>query len=88
MEKSSGREHSVSLMNRANMSLSGVTDVTEFSDCRVLLKTSMGGLCVKGKKLSISQLNTDAGTLDVNGEIQTIQYTGGSDGGFFAGLFK
>ena len=48
----------------------------------------MGGLCLKGKKLSINQLNTDTGTLDVNGEIQLIQYTSGGDNGFFAGLFK
>lgn len=88
MEKTTKSEHSMSLLNRANMSLTGILDVSEFSDTRVILKTSMGGLCVKGKKLSINQLNTDTGTLDVNGEIQLIQYTTGGSDGFFAGLFK
>ena len=45
------------------MSLSGVNDVSEFSDSQVMLKTSMGGLCIKGKNLSINQLNTDTGML-------------------------
>ncbi len=87
MEKNTA-EHSISMLNRANMSLSGVTDVTEFSENRVILKTIMGGLCIKGKKLSISRLNTDTGTLDVNGEIQLIQYTTSAGGGLFTGLFK
>ena len=31
MEKVVSREHSLTMMNRANMSLSGVTEVSEFS---------------------------------------------------------
>lgn len=86
MEKT--REHSVSIVNRAKMSLSGISDVSEFSDTRVVLKTSMGGLCIKGKKLTINQLNTDTGTLDVAGEVQSVNYTSSGSDGFFAGLFK
>ena len=41
------KEHSISLVNRSKMSLSGVNDVSEFSDSQVMLKTSMGGLCIK-----------------------------------------
>ena len=81
-------EHIIIMKNRANMSLSGVKDVSEFSDSKVVLKTSMGGLIIKGKKLTISQLNTDTGTLEVNGEIQSAQYTAAAGEGFFTGLFK
>lgn len=89
MEKSFAvKEHSLSLVNRDKMSLTGVNDVSEFSDTRVVLKTNMGGLCIKGKNLSINQLNTDTGTLDVNGEVQIIQYLNRGKDGFFAGLFK
>lgn len=35
------KEHSISLVNRSKMSLSGVNDVSEFSDSQVMLKTSM-----------------------------------------------
>ena len=58
------KEHSISLVNRSKMSLSGVNDVSEFSDSQVMLKTSMGGLCIKGKNLSINQLNTDKARTD------------------------
>ena len=76
------KEHSISLVNRSKMSLSGVNDVSEFSDSQVMLKTSMGGLCIKGKNLSINQLNTDTGMLDVKGEIHSIQYAQGNANGF------
>ena len=49
------KEHSISLVNRSKMSLSGVIAVSEFSDSQVMMKTSMGGLCIKGKNLSINQ---------------------------------
>ncbi len=81
-------EHSISLVNRASMSLTGVEEVSEFSDTRVDMKTSMGRLCVRGKGLAISRLDTDNGTLDVNGEIQLVQYRNGGKDGVFAGLFK
>ena len=66
------KEHSISLVNRSKMSLSGVNDVSEFSDSQVMLKTSMGGLCIKGKNLSINQLNTDTGMLDVKDTFDTV----------------
>lgn len=88
MEKNNNTTHSLSLMDRKNLSVSGVGDVSEFSDNQVILKTTMGGLCIKGKNLSISQLNTDNGTLDVSGEVNVIQYTNKSKDGLLAGLFK
>lgn len=88
MEKTAAAEHSLSMMNRSVMSLSGVKDVSEFSDTRVMLKTTMGNLCIKGKKLTINQLNTENGTLDVRGEIHSIQYTSGGRDGLLTGLFK
>lgn len=88
MEKTTNKEHSLSMLNRANMSLSGVTEVSEFSQNKVILKTTMGDLCIKGKKLNVNQLNTDSGTLDVKGEIQAIQYTTAAKDGFLTGLFK
>lgn len=82
------KEHSISLINRSQMSLSGINDVTEFSENQVILRTNMGGLSIKGKNLSINQLNTDTGRLDVKGEIHQIQYVNRGKDGFFASLFK
>ena len=82
------REHSLTMENRKNMSLTGVSDVKEFSDGKVILKTTLGGLLIRGKKLEISHLDTDAGLLKVSGEIDLIKYTTASGGGVLEGLFK
>lgn len=81
------KTHSISLIDRADMSLTGVTDVREFSDNRISLKTELGGLLIRGKKLNISHLDTDTGVLSINGEIDMIKYTS-SNGGALEGLFK
>lgn len=72
MEKQS---HVITLENRANMTLTGVSEVVNFSETAVELITNMGGLTVKGKSLNISRLNTDTGELSVNGDIHSMQYT-------------
>lgn len=84
----SGREHSITLENKSKLSLSGIKEVSEFSDNKVELKTNMGGLCIKGKSLTINQLNTDTGLLEVKGEISQMFYVNKGKDGFFAGLFK
>ncbi len=88
MEKHEAREHTLTLLDRKRMTLTGVLDVSEFSETQVILKTSLGGLCIKGSALSISKLDTDNGTLDVGGEIREIRYMNKSGGKFLAGLLK
>lgn len=88
MEKHEAREHTLTLSDRKRMTLTGVLDVSEFSETQVILKTSLGGLCIKGSALSISKLDTDNGTLDVGGEIREIRYMNKGGGKFFAGLLK
>lgn len=82
------KTHSLTMTDRKDIALTGVTDVKEFSESRVVLKTVMGGLCVRGKKLNISRLNTDTGELRVSGEVDMIKYTSSAGGGIIEGLFK
>lgn len=84
MEKS----HILSMTDRKDISLTGVTDVKEFSESKVVLKTVMGSLLIRGKKLTISRLNTDTGELRVSGDIDMIKYTTAAGGGVLEGLFK
>ena len=81
------KAHSLTLTDRAAMSLTGVTDVKEFSDNKITLKTELGGLLIRGKKLNMSHLDTDTGVLSVSGEIDMIKYTS-SQSGALEGLFK
>lgn len=86
--KKTAPEHSLTMINRREMSLSGVSDVRSFSEALVELETCMGGLIIKGKCLTINKLNTETGELKVNGEINSINYTAKKKDGLFTGLFK
>ena len=81
-------EHSIELHERSKMILTGVNDVSEFSDDTVKLKTNMGALTVKGTGLTISKLNTNDGDVEINGSINSIQYQTKQKSGFFESLLK
>ncbi len=80
--------HSMELHDRAKMTLTGVTDVSEFSDSAVKLKTNMGAMTVKGEGLTISRLNTNDGDVEINGSINSIQYQTKQKTGFWDSLLK
>ncbi len=81
--------HSLLLENRERMALGGVTEVCGFSESSISLKTVCGALLVKGKKLSMSKLNTETGELSVSGDIMSIQYSHDKKkGSLLEGLFK
>ncbi|MGN0183309.1 MAG: sporulation protein YabP [Candidatus Ornithomonoglobus sp.] len=88
-EAAAQAKHSLMLEDRSKMTLSGVKEVTAFSDSSVTLKTMLGLLLIQGKGLNISRLNTDTGELNVNGEINIMRYSKDkSSRGFFEGLFR
>ena len=88
-ETLSGTKHTLVLENRERMDLSGVQEVSAFSDTAVSLKTACGALLIQGKGLNISRLNTDTGELHVDGEVTTLKYSKDkSKGTRFEGLFK
>lgn len=83
------KSHTVKLENRRSMTLTGVSEVVNFSDAAVELITSEGGLNIKGRGLNISRLNTDTGELNVGGEISSVNYTNTKKKKpLFEGLFK
>ena len=81
-------EHSIELHERSKMILTGVNDVSEFSDDTVKLKTNMGAMTVKGTGLTISSLNTNDGNVEINGSINSIQYQVKQKSGFLESLLK
>lgn len=88
-ESQPAANHVISLENRQIMKLSGVREVTAFSDSSVSLVTACGALLIQGKELNISRLNTDTGELNVNGEITVIKYSAPKRrGSVLEGLFK
>ncbi|MBQ3124102.1 MAG: sporulation protein YabP [Clostridia bacterium] len=83
------KEHTMTLINRSAMTLTGVLEVTSFTDSEIVLKTSCGDLLIRGSSLNIGKLNTDTGELVISGTVSLIKYSKGKDrGGVFEGLFR
>ena len=82
------REHGVSLVDRKRLSLTGVEDVDCFNEQLVVLRTSQGTLTVAGAGLNVSHLNLQEGRVEVEGEVDALEYTGGKKKGGLSRLFR
>ncbi len=94
MANETGRDirHRIVLEERSRLSVSGVTDVVSFDDESITADTDMGMIIIRGEDLHIGRLNLDEGALQVDGSVDSIEYTDGSEssrGGFLLGkIFK
>ena len=73
-EKKVRRAHSVSMENRGELRLTGVSDVDSFDDGTVVVFTDWGELVVRGSALRIGMLNVETGELHVSGEVESLSY--------------
>ncbi len=67
-------EHSLLLLDRRTMEISGVENVNTFDEEEIILETVMGYLYVQGEQLHVSMLNLEQGKVVVEGSIINIQY--------------
>ena len=79
------RAHSITLCDRKKLSLTGVEDVDCFNEQIVVLRTSQGTLTVAGAGLNISQLSLEAGKVELEGEVDALEYSGGKKKGGWLG---
>ena len=81
MQASQQGPHGLSLTNRSHAEITGVSDVDCFNEQLVVLSTTMGMMTISGNNLNISHLNQEEGRLIVDGEFDSIEYSGkGRDG--------
>jgi sporulation protein YabP len=66
--------HRVSLNERKELTVSGVTEVISFDEDTVILKTSLGTLNVHGKQLQLANLSTNGGQAEIKGSISALIY--------------
>ena len=82
-------EHAATLLDRKRLSLTGVQDVDCFNDQIVVLRTTLGMLTVAGTGLNMSRLNLEEGRVEVEGEVDALEYSGGKKrGGLLGRLFR
>ena len=80
-------EHSLRLVGRAELTITGVTEVSRFEEDGVLLQTDMGELTVQGEQLQLKELSLDGGRVAVSGSISALIYGRQQSGGWLHRLY-
>lgn len=79
--------HNLILKERKYLSISGVSDVDTFDEEKIILFTEDETLEIEGVNLHIQKLDVATGDLIIEGEIDSIIYTGNRNGGTKKGFF-
>ena len=66
--------HKLTLNQREDLTLSGVTEVVSFDDTAVILKTHLGTLNVLGDNLVLKTLSVEGGQVAVDGHVSSLVY--------------
>ena len=66
--------HALTLNERKQLTMTGVTEVVSFDDCAVILRTDLGTLVVQGKELQLKNLSLDGGQVAVDGTVCALIY--------------
>ena len=93
MEEISGtKSHKLILNNRKTGSFTGILDVLSFDVGEILFETELGMLHIKGKDLHVNRLNLDKGEVDIDGQVDALNYSQvpgiGKKGGMLGKLFS
>lgn len=93
MEERTNKKHSISLIEREKMAISGVKEVFSFDEQLIELETSRGYLDIRGEDMHIIKMNIDDGELAIEGTIAEMIYhdsagLGKKKGTIMSKLFK
>ena len=81
--------HKLTLNERRQLTMTGVTEVASFDETAVVLHTSLGTLLIQGRDLKLKTLSLDGGQVAVDGVISVLTYEEPkSRGGWASRLFK
>ena len=84
--------HSVSLLERKTLVITGVKKIDNFDKLHFILETTMGFMVIKGEGLELIKLDTLAGNVTIKGTIDSINYVVENkkkeEDGIFNRLFK
>ena len=74
--------HKLTLNERKNLTMTGVTEVVSFDETAVVLRTALGLLTVQGQALKLKTLSLEGGQVAVDGQISAIIYEEPRSGGW------
>ena len=81
--------HKLTLTQRSNLTMTGVTEVVSFDDGAVILRTELGTLVVQGRELQLKTLSVEGGQVAIEGNVAALIYEEPRQqkGGFMHRLF-
>ena len=80
--------HKLTLNERKNLTMTGVTEVMSFDESAVVLKTSLGLLTVQGQGLKLKTLSLEGGQVAVDGDVSALVYEQPREGGLWQRLWQ
>ena len=66
--------HKLTLNERRQLSMSGVSEVVSFDESAVVLRTQLGILTIHGKDLQLKNLSLEGGQVAVDGTVSALIY--------------
>lgn len=66
--------HSISIVERKNILVTGVKKIDSFDDEEFLMETVMGYLLIKGAELELLKLDTLQGNVSIKGLLKSFSY--------------
>ena len=66
--------HKLTLQERKNLTMNGVTEVVSVDEGLIVLKTCAGRLVIQGQQLQLKNLSLEGGQVAVDGKISALIY--------------
>ena len=66
--------HRLTLNERRQMSMTGVSEVVSFDENAVVLRTELGLLVIRGQALQLKTLSLEGGQVVVDGSVDALHY--------------
>ena len=66
--------HKLTLHERRQLTMTGVSEVVSFDENAVVLRTELGMLTVQGTDLQLKTLSVDGGQVTVDGTVSALSY--------------
>lgn len=80
--------HSLCMDGRSRAVITGVEDVDCFSEDMAVVKTALGEMTVSGSGLKVARLDIQSGEVEIEGQIDGIDYGAVRKSGLFARIFR
>ena len=80
--------HRLTLNERRQLSMTGVSEVVSFDENAVVLHTELGTLVIQGHDLQLKTLSLEGGQVAVDGHISALIYEEPREGGLWQRLWR